>query len=520
MLAVLPLLFISLQVALQPNFDVQIEPAIAKIHADNQAERFAGAQALSKLPPEAIDALAKRLRTPRAISAASFRALVLGIWAQVPNWQSGDPMWIQKPEAIWTPPPRVAGQPRAKKPPPHDADAIDWLTALNDLNLGDPEFAQVLDREEARKQAIEMVALLRALSATGRSEATAPIFQFAFELEGVFRDECGRQIRALDGAALPVLIQFMYDKSHANAKQRRYAGYQLDRMDRGRPSKAIAAAPDDRLRAATIHAYGEARAIDAVESVLDETDSPSLRVRKEARWGWSRYVSGKAPPPAPKRKRKLPGGRTEDKETPDYLTYREIAELALGHKLEKLTAVKPRAKATAQELTDELLALYDRRHAMEWDAVFEGANEKIRRGDLAAAIEDFNAILAREPSYPRRAEMAATFFSMGEGLRSSDRARAELYLREAYDLAPDGAYAKLSRSRVLLLDGIAASERGLDAELLFQEAITLDPALDDARNRIRIHTTAHRHLLWLLGAFGCIGAALLLWRIRCRFLDP
>src|SRR5262249_11196875 len=154
--------------------------------------------------------------------------------------------------------------------------------------------------------------------------------------DGVFRDECGRQIRSMESFAVPALIRLMHQKGPAAlhlGKQRRYASYQLDRMDRARPMKAIAAAPDDRVRATIIHAYGEERALDAVEAILNQVDAPSHRVRKEARWAWLRYVTGRPPPPAPKRKRKLPGGREEEEEKPDYLTYREIAVLALQKEL-------------------------------------------------------------------------------------------------------------------------------------------------------------------------------------------
>src|SRR6185295_289555 len=103
-------------------------------------------------------------------------------------------------------------------------------------------------------------------------------------------------------------------------KQRRYAVYQLDRMDRARPSKAVDAAPDDRLRAELLKAYGEVRAPDAVEAVLGQITAQSHRVRREARAAFRRYVEGPPPPPAPKRKRRLPGGKEENEEKADYLT--------------------------------------------------------------------------------------------------------------------------------------------------------------------------------------------------------
>src|SRR4051812_34620610 len=319
------------------------------------------------------------------------------MWAQVPNWKGADPMWVRKPEPAWTPPPRVKGQPRPKRPAPHDPETIDWLAALNDLDLTRPELSSIesLDawtrpsdwkppkpskkptppvaaevvppppppaptpatKEQlvlARAEAMETVALLRAIAASKRLDAVDPMFKLAFEYEGVFRDECGRQIRSMESYAVPALIRLMHTHGAKLSKQRRYASYQLDRMDRARPQKAIAAAPDDRVKSAIIHAYGEEKALEAVDAILAQVDAPSHRVRKEARWAWLRYVTGKPPPPAPKRKRKLPGGREEEEEKPDYLTYREIALLALQRQMQAINNEPPSAKAGVKELTDQL----------------------------------------------------------------------------------------------------------------------------------------------------------------------
>src|SRR6202012_1600530 len=126
-----------------------------------------------------------------------------------------------------------------------------------------------------------------------------------------------------------------------------------------------------RVRSEIIHAYGDTRALDAVEAILGQVDSPAHRVRREARWTWLRYVTGKAPPPAPKRKRKLPGGHAESEEKPDYLTYREIALLALQKQREAITDAAPDPNASAKQLPDELFGYYDAKHAAEWNELFE-----------------------------------------------------------------------------------------------------------------------------------------------------
>jgi tetratricopeptide (TPR) repeat protein len=490
--------------------DAELDRLAEPLRSADPAARMHAAETLAAQPGESLEVLATRLLRPSATHVEIYRRLFLAMWGQVPNWKGYDPMWIRRPEPPWTPPPRVPGQPRAKRPPPHDPETLDWLKALNEVDLTLPELVApipiaptaptpagtptapldpltptVADLERARAEAMERVALMRALAASKRLDAVDPIFQLAFQLDGVFRDECGRQLRSMDSFAVPALIRLMYEKGTPQqhlAKQRRYASYQLDRMDRARPQKAISTAPDDRVRAAIVHAYGEESALDAVEAILGQVDAPSHRVRKEARWAWLRYVTGKPPPPAPKRKRKLPGGREEEEEKPDYLTYREIAELALRKELEAINGEPADAKATVAALTEELFAYYDRQHAAEWNQQFEAAREKERAGDVKAASDEYGWILAHDPNYARRGEMAHAFARRGDELRAARRISEALgYYRQAIDLDPKGPEVPYAAARVAMLDGLQALDLGHADPGLFHRALALDPTLDDAR---------------------------------------
>ncbi|HEX4459428.1 MAG TPA: hypothetical protein VIA18_15720 [Polyangia bacterium] len=559
-----PLLFLSLAVATEAPVlsDAQLDQLCAPIYTGDAPQRLAAAQKVAALGPDAYAALVKRLARPPKTSIVHFRKLFLSMWGQVPNWKSGDPMWIRQPEPRWTPPPRVKGQPRVKRPPPHDPETLDWLTALDTADLDaaakidedsfipppplppgvkkklvapvDPAPLPIVpppptpaELQTARAEAMETVAIMRAISNTRRLDAVEPLFSLAFQLEGVFRDECGRQIRAMDSFAVPELVRLMHrddTKQQRFSKQRRYASYQLDRMDRARPSKAIATAPDDRVKAEIIHAYGETRALDAVESVLNQVDSPAHRVRREARWTWLRYVTGKAPPPAPKRKRKLQGGHTESEEKPDYLTYREIALLALQKQLQAINDAPVDPNATAKQLTDELFTYYDDKHAAEWSSLFDGAHEKEARGDLKGATDDYGWILAHDPGYTRRAEMAPAFAHYADSLRDQgDIGRALGYWRQAIDLAPNGPDARYAAARVALYDGQEAVAHGHPDVGAFRRALALDPTLEEARRGIDRAEALHAKRRWLqLGtAFAAaLALGLLLWLLWRKTAPP
>jgi tetratricopeptide (TPR) repeat protein len=526
-----------------PIGDADLEKKFADFSSPDAKVRLAAAQWIATQPIAASDVLIQRLARPRSSSPDLFRRLFLEMWGQVPNWKSGDPMWVRKPEPAWTPPPRVKGQPRPQRPKPHDPETLDWLAALNELDLANPALSSTESLDAwtrppdwkppkvaaakpkpvdpnappepppppppvpptpqqlvlARAEAMETVALLRGIAASKRMDAVDPMFQLAFEYDGVFRDECGHQIRSMESYAVPALIKLMHAHGHV-AKQRRYASYQLDRMDRARPQKAISAAPDDRVKGAIIHAYGEEKALESVEAILGQVDAPSHRVRKEARWAWLRYVTGKPPPPAPKRKRKLPGGKEEEEEKPDYLTYREIALLALQRQVQAINNEPPSARASAKELTDQLFDYYDKKHAAEWDEQFNAALAKEQAGDWKGATDEYGWILAHDPNYARRAEMAKAYARFADDLRQKKQLSQALgYYRQAVDLDPNGPEARYASARVALLDGQEALSHGQADVSSFKKAVALDPSLSEAKDGLERAESLKGRRRWLEG---------------------
>ncbi len=521
----------------------------------DSSRRLAAAQAVATAGPEGYSAYVERLRRPLFASTEVLRALIHGIWAQYPNpdypkGPGNDPsMWFTRPEPRWVPPPRVKGQPRARRPPQHDPDAVDWQAALAQLDLATEEMTLTLtlvkgqppaEIAAARADALLRVSLMRAIAAAGRSgrrDAVYPLFEFAFVREGLFRDECGRMIRSMDSYAVPALVRTYNDRTRSNAKMRRYASYQLDRMDRLRPNKAIATAPDDITRADIIHAYGEARALDAVEAVLKQVDAASHRVRREARWTWMRYVDGPPPPPAPKRKRKLPGGQEEAEEKEDYLNYREMATLEIARTLKEISGQVPDPRLSAKDMTTQLFSIFDQRREEEFARLFESAQQKERGGDLRGAVDEFSWILANQPDHPRRVEMAGAYRRLGEVLigvrgltqkersaRHATQSRGLGLLRQAVALDPAMPEARRIMAEVHLLDGEQAEEAGADGQADYVLAMEADPslpgvaaALHRAQGRMQ---RKEMGLLPILAGLLCLtgGLVLVLWRRRSA--DP
>ena len=533
-------------------------------------------QALSRAPAAGRAAIASRIATtlldpadtlpayieyaarPPHSPTALLRRLLHSIWAQYPNPEyprgpgKDPPMWLVRPE-----PPIPPGTPRGKRPKPHDPEAVDWLTALAALDVGHAELLTDLPTAEvsaARAELLLRVALLRALgrlageNSDGTRDAVLAIFQAAFVADGLLRDECGRTLRAISGPAVPTLVRIYNDRAHYGFKMRRYAAYQLDRMDRMQPRKAISAAPDDRVRAEILHAYGEVLAIDAVEAVLEQVGAGSHRVRREARWAWLRYVDGPVPPPAPKRKRKLPGGREESEEKEDYLNYRDMAVLVLGKAFQTLFGHAPDPKLSPRAQTERLFAHYDAQREEKFRQVFDAGQAAEKAGDLRRAVEEYSWILANEPDYAHRALLAPAFARYGESLLAQVRgiptydpavangapppapapkgegAGAQIgtalgLLRVALLLDPNLPQAAKLRARIHLLDGLQAQRAGASGLADFQLAAQHDPQLAAAQTALRQikHMSPRWHIVaWvLLGLGGLLAlASLLLGRRR------
>ena len=261
----------------------------------------------------------------------------------------------------------------------------------------------------------------------------------------------------MDSYAVPALIRLMHHAERQAArrsrKQRRYASYQLDRMDRARPQKAITTAPDDRVRAEIIHAYGEdarARRRRGDPRPGRFVVAPGARARRAG--PGCATSTGKPPPPAPKRKRKLPGGKEEAEEKPDYLTYREMAMLALQKQLAAIDDEPPDANAIGQ--ADDRRAVRLLRQAARRPSGTRSSPRRRPRSSAAIcrrATDEYGWILAHDPNYARAARWRTRSPRYADSLRDQgERPRALGYYRQAVDLDPDGPEARYAAARVAL----------------------------------------------------------------------
>lgn len=433
-----------------PQAGASVDQLLEVLHGTGSADaRNAAVAELTKLGDDAVPALKKFMKRKRATSVAARRAVLVRIGASIPD-KNGK----------FHNPGRTTSAQRKKD------DEVDWLAELLAL---DPKDAAVAD-------VVADVGVIRALAGMHNVDAGDLIFRVAFSDDTmIYRDECGRQMRKMAPYSIPALVRrAAIAKKYSSA--RRYATYQLERMDLESPKKAVrSAAGDERLEATLLWTYGDAGYREAVAEVLAHTNDESPAIRAAARKGWNAYITGKAPEP-PKRKLSLPGNKHTEKEQPLYLNYKELADIELRNTYEQVLGEKPKRRAKLKEMTKALFDHYDQERAAAAGKLVDVALKKADDGDLAGAVADLDQLLAQEETTDRGPKVAAVYFRRAGELEKAKewRAAARAYGKaQALDPQGDNATDALAGHYYTLAQAVKAE--GGDASELLAKAAALQP---------------------------------------------
>ena len=457
------------------------------------AARQAAIKELDAIAPVALDALGAFLARAHTASLEERRHALGLIKAAVPNKAGQFP------------------QPERKTAKEDQADDdIDWLTALLAVDPAAPGVGEVIADDAA----------IRALAATTDIHAAQLVFDASFSAETmIYRDECGRYLRKMGAAGIPSLT--IESLTGTDYDRKRYATYQLERLDRQEPGKALAAASgDEALTIAVLDAFRVTHHREAVHAVWTKIDADAPRVRTAARATWMGYVTGPLPPPAPRKKLVLPGGKLAAKETPLWLTYRELAENELRKAAsdvlhEEYPAPDPEkgikgAPIDVEDITTRIFATLDAARAKAESAQWAAAKAKADAGDLAAATAMFDALLAANPDRADRADMAKVYFAWGKALEAKkDWTGASVAYAKASGLDPKGPTATDALAAHHFTQGKALEAAGKDGGPDFRRAVALRPDYAGAKAaESRAESTeigGHARPRWMLYAAAIAG---------------
>lgn len=482
-----------------PTTEVELDGLLAALRADPHRDLGPLARALAATPAELWPALRARLLAPRTARKADYKAMLAVIGGDVPNRYGHF-------ELAW------------KKAHGHHGVKLseDWFTDL--LALPSRQVSKLL--RPIYRDCVIQAALLRAAATIGADprhtdDVVDALLAAAYLHESTFRDEVGRAIRRLGDPALPGLLrrslrpalppdegEAQVVKDSVEYRTAEYAGYQIDRMDRAHPRKALQAVGDDPARLAElIAAYGVVRPGDAAGPLLDYVDAAIPRVREAARAAFLAYVTG----PAPRAERKLlrfVGGGTG--ESAAQLTFRDLARIAIMSRIaanhpdlsepDCRSAPKDSVFAGVCEGQPERLAqayfarLDDGRRARERAEIAAALDEP----DRAVAIATLDRLLADDPDLSARAELVPPYEqAAAEAAAAGDLALSARLWRKSAALLDDAEPARADSLRVqaLLAEAdLAATEEG--RRMLLATAAELAP--DDAELQARLSASADR----------------------------
>ncbi|HEU4733056.1 MAG TPA: hypothetical protein VFT22_34420, partial [Kofleriaceae bacterium] len=462
------------------------------------AARKAAIAELAEVAPRAIEAIGAWLVRAHASDVAERRAVLAEIKASVPD-KSGK----------FSQPARQTGKEQKAD------DDLDWQAELLAVDPALPGLGEVIADDAA----------IRALAQTRDIRAAQRVFDAAFSDETmIYRDECGRYLRKMEPASIPALTRESMGKDY---DRKRYATWQLERLDRQEPGKALdAALGDEALTLAILEVFRTTHHREAVHAVWRRVDADSPRIRAAARAAWMDYITGPPPPPAPVAKLNLPGGKKTKKPKPLWLTYRELADNELRKSANELLHEdypiddptlddteheKKPVKIDLEDVTRRLFAYYDAERAKQEAAQWTVAKQKSEAGDLAAATQLVDRMLATNPERAERAEMARLYLAWGKQLESRQKwAEAAAAYSKAHGLDPKGAGATEALAAHHFTLGKALEAEGKDGGPDFRRAVALKPDYAPARTAASEASSGAGRPTWMLYTAAVIAALAML----------
>lgn len=287
----------------------------------------------------------------------------------------------------------------------------------------------------------ETVALLAALDAIDTTEATLDAIRLVSAHEGAFARPAAIVVRGKGERAIPALI---LSRRVRDQSVRDLASQQLARLGKDR-APLMAQVHDEQLLAEILAAIGEVRDPDGVHVMLSFINADRPLVRKAARAALLRY------------------------ERNALWAVRGAYEDSIGE--------RPGAGWDWRETTERLFSAMDAARMAPLDALLARGLTDAAAGRYREMIETYGAILAREPEYPRGAEMVPGLLAHGEKLlQAGEVIEARRVLRMAGYLAPPGRQADRIRAHLAYLEGLRRRDLGFPDPEPFREAATLDDA--------------------------------------------
>jgi tetratricopeptide (TPR) repeat protein len=290
-------------------------------------------------------------------------------------------------------------------------------------------------KSDTWRNLVSVLALSRMLESIGSVEAVRGLVDVYARFGEFLRINTQNAFARLGDKAVPALIEA---SRHPAEKISKWAVRQLDMLGKGIPSEAVQT-EDQAVLADVLRAYGRTRTTDAVRIVVSFANSERAQVRDASRQAVA-----------------LMG---------------EVASWQLRDTYENIVGKRPPRDWAWERTARELFAEFDRLRVARVGKLFEAGQAARAKGDLKAMRENFDQLLAYDPNFEQRAELAQGYVAFAEATQDKSRADAISALRRAERLDPS---LKGTASLRLTLEAEALEERGIADSTLLERALEAD----------------------------------------------
>lgn len=160
---------------------------------------------------------------------------------------------------------------------------------------------------------------------------------------------------------------------------------------------------------------------------------------------------------------------------------------------ESIVGKKPQRDWSWERTARELFGEFDQLRLARVYEQFDRGIQALSAGDMAAMKQAFDKVLAQNPSFERRSEMAPGYLKFATERADTDRAAALDALRRARRIADSDDSKKSAESLLFTLEAEQLLERGVADQVLLHRAIELSSSNQRARELLQRIERGERH---------------------------
>jgi hypothetical protein len=291
-------------------------------------------------------------------------------------------------------------------------------------------------KSEAWRNLIAVLSLSRMLESVGSVEAVRGLIDVYARFGEFLRITTQNALNRLGDKAVPALIEA---ERYPAEKIAKWAVRQLDMLGKAIPGEAVQI-QDQAVLCDVLRAYGRTRNPEAVRIVVSFANSERAQIREAARQAVA-----------------LTG---------------EVGSWQLRDTYENVVGKKPPRDWSWERTARELFGEFDRLRFAQVGKLFDDGQAARAKGDLKTMRDSFDQLLARDPNFEGRAEIAAGYAAFARQVQDESRGDAIAALRRAERLDPT---LKDVTSLRLTLEAEALEERGIADSTLLERALEQDP---------------------------------------------